>query len=137
MKILACLDLSNQAQLVLEKAAELARQQKGELILYTVAEDFLEFGEGVTLALTEQVKEQSGKTLEAARAKVQGMGVQARAVLDFGTSPADAILNFAAKEAVDLIVVGSRAKSGLDRFLIGSVASKVVDHSHCSVLVLR
>jgi len=57
--------------------------------------------------------------------------------MNYGSSPADSILTFAEKEGVDLIVMGSRAKTGLDRFLIGSVASKVVAHSKCSVLVVR
>lgn len=137
MKILVCLDLSTQAQAVLEKGVELAKWHKAELILFTVAEDFIDFGEGVTLAVTEQIKQQAEKSLEAAKKRAEGLGVKARAVIDFGSSPADSILTFSDKEGVDMIVVGSRAKTGLDRFLIGSVASKVVAHSKCSVMVLR
>lgn len=137
MKVLACIDLSTQAQAVLENSAELAKWKKAELIIFTVAEDFIDFGEGVTLALTEQIKEQAQKRLEEAGTKVQDMGITARTVMDYGSSPADSILTFAEKEGVDLIVLGSRAKTGLDRFLIGSVASKVVAHSTCSVMVLR
>lgn len=137
MKVLACIDLSTQAQTVLENSAELAKWKKAELVIFTVAEDFIDFGEGVTLALTEQIKEQAQKRLEEAGKKVQDMGITARTVMDYGSSPADSILTFAEKEGVDLIVLGSRAKTGLDRFLIGSVASKVVAHSTCSVMVLR
>jgi len=137
MKVLACIDLSTQAQTVLENSAELAKWKKAELIIFTVAEDFIDFGEGVTLALTEQIKEQAQKRLEEAGKKVQDMGITARTIMDYGSSPADSILTFAEKEGVDLIVLGSRAKTGLDRFLIGSVASKVVAHSTCSVMVLR
>lgn len=137
MKVLACIDLSTQAQTVLENSAELAKWKKAELVIFTVAEDFIDFGEGVTLALTEQIKEQAQKRLEEAGRKAQDMGITARTVMDYGSSPADSILTFAEKEGVDLIVLGSRAKTGLDRFLIGSVASKVVAHSTCSVMVLR
>jgi nucleotide-binding universal stress UspA family protein len=137
MKVLACIDLSTQAQDVLEKAVELALWKKADLILFTVAEDFLEFGEGATLSLTEQIKEQAQKRLEEAGKTALAKGVKARTVMDYGSSPADSILTFAEKDGVDLIVLGSRAKSGLDRFLIGSVASKVVPHSTCSVIVLR
>jgi nucleotide-binding universal stress UspA family protein len=137
MKILACLDLSMQIQTVLEKAVELAKWQKAELILLTVAEDFIDFGEGITLALTDQIKKQAEKSLESAGQTAKSLGIQARTVLDYGSSPADSILTLAEKEGVELIVMGSRAKTGLDRFLIGSVASKVVAHSKCSVLVVR
>ena len=137
MKILACLDLSPQIQTVLEKAVELAKWQKAELILFTVAEDFIDFGEGITLAMTEQIKKQAEKSLESAGRTAQSLGTQARTIMDYGSSPADSILTFAEKEGVELIVMGSRAKTGLDRFLLGSVASKVVTHSKCSVLVVR
>jgi len=137
VKIIACLDLSSQAPLVLEKAVELAKWRNAELILFTVAEDFLDFGEGVTLALTEQIRQQAGKTTEEYQAKAQAMGMKTRTVLESGVSPADSILSFAEKEGADLIIMGSRAKTGLDRFLIGSVASKVVAHAKCSVMVLR
>ncbi|MFZ5426057.1 MAG: universal stress protein [Thermodesulfobacteriota bacterium] len=137
MKIVACLDLSPQAPLVLEKAVDLAKWRNAELILFTVAEDFLDFGEGVTLALTEQIRQQAEKTVEEYRAKAQALGMKTRTVLDSGVSPADSILNFSEKEGADLIIMGSRAKTGLDRFLIGSVASKVVAHAKCSVMVLR
>jgi nucleotide-binding universal stress UspA family protein len=52
--------------------------------------------------------------------------------------PAEYILvEYAEKENIDLIVVGTRGTSGLKRLLIGSVASGVVKHAHCTVLVVR
>ena len=137
MKVLACLDLSDQAPVVLEKSVELAKWQNAEIILFSVAEDFIDFGEGVSLSISQQIREQAQKRLEEAGAKAATMGIKARTVLDYGASPADSILTFAEREKVDLIVLGSKAKTGLDRFLIGSVASKVVAHSKCSVMVLR
>ncbi|MFZ0510537.1 MAG: universal stress protein [Candidatus Nitrosopolaris sp.] len=51
------------------------------------------------------------------------------------SSIADAIINYAAINDVDLIVMGTKGKTGLKRFLIGSVADGVV--RHCPVLVVR
>ncbi len=48
-----------------------------------------------------------------------------------------ATLAFAAKEAVDLIVCGSRGRTGLKRLLLGSVAEKLVRMSGCPVWVFR
>jgi nucleotide-binding universal stress UspA family protein len=53
------------------------------------------------------------------------------------SSIADAIINYAANNNTDLIVMGSKGKTGLKRFLIGSVAEGVVRHAHCPVLVVR
>jgi nucleotide-binding universal stress UspA family protein len=51
-------------------------------------------------------------------------------------NPADEILDFARDENVDLIVIPSRGKSGLRRWMIGSVAERVVRRAPCAVLVL-
>ena len=52
-------------------------------------------------------------------------------------SPAKVILEVAKEEDVDLIVMGSSAKSGFDRFIMGSVADKVVNSAKCAVLVVH
>ena len=52
-------------------------------------------------------------------------------------SPADEIVDFAEKNDIDLIVMGTQGKSAIERFLIGSVAENVVRHSKKSVLVVR
>ena len=48
-----------------------------------------------------------------------------------------AIVNYAEKEKVDLIVVGTRGRSGLKRMLIGSVASDILHYSHCPVMIVK
>jgi nucleotide-binding universal stress UspA family protein len=50
---------------------------------------------------------------------------------------AEAIVEFAAAESVELIVISSHARRGFDRWLIGSTAERVVRLSPCPVLVLR
>ena len=52
-------------------------------------------------------------------------------------SPAKCILEVAKEENVDLIVMGSSGKSGFDRFIMGSVADKVVNSAKCAVLVIH
>lgn len=53
------------------------------------------------------------------------------------SSTADAILNYASTTNINLIVMGTKGRTGLKRFLIGSVADSVVRHAHCPVLVVR
>ena len=50
-------------------------------------------------------------------------------------SPARAILNFERENDVDLIVLASRSRGGFDRFLLGSVADKVIRGGKGAVLV--
>jgi nucleotide-binding universal stress UspA family protein len=69
-------------------------------------------------------------------ASKDGVAVSSETVLDVA-SIADAIVNYAEKKKADLIVIGTKGRSGLKRFLLGSVASGVVSHARCSVLVVR
>ena len=48
-----------------------------------------------------------------------------------------AIINYAESEHVDLIVMGTRGRSGFKRILLGSVASGVLSYSHCPVMTVR
>ncbi len=137
MKVLVALDRSPQTAAMLDQALNMAKMFKAECTLYTLAEDIPDFGEGIAVGLSEQIQQESEKALKAALAKATALGIQAKTVLGSGGSPADGILDIAEGEGTNLIIMGSRTKSGLDRFLIGSVATKVVSHAKCSVMVLR
>lgn len=52
-------------------------------------------------------------------------------------NPASEIVNFAEKNDIQLIVMGTLGKSGIQHFLLGSVAENVVRHSRVPVLVVR
>lgn len=51
--------------------------------------------------------------------------------------PKEEIIDYAAKNSTDLIVVGSHGKSGVGRFFLGSVSLAVLSHAPCSVAVIR
>jgi nucleotide-binding universal stress UspA family protein len=51
--------------------------------------------------------------------------------------PATEIVRYAADAGIDLIVMGTHGRTGLDRLLMGSVAEKVMRDAHCSVLVVK
>lgn len=138
MKILAALDLSATAKTVLEKAVATAKQQGAELTLLCVAEDFMDVGDFMDSAsVSEKFLTAAKKAMEEAQASAKAMGVTVTTHVEQGVSPADIIIRYAADKGIDLIVMGSRGKSAIDRFLVGSVTSKVVAHAPCSILVLR
>ena len=51
--------------------------------------------------------------------------------------PAEEIMEVAVKYHADLIVMGANGLDAIARFLLGSVSTRVVQHAHCSVLVVR
>ena len=70
----------------------------------------------------------------AAQLREAGFPADAHTVV---ADPRDAILDAARSRGVDLIVVGSHGRTGIKKLLLGSVASHVVTHAPCSVLVVR
>lgn len=54
-----------------------------------------------------------------------------------GEDVAEVICKEAETEGADVIILGTRGQTGLSRFLLGSVSSKVVNHAPCSVSVIR
>ena len=59
------------------------------------------------------------------------------AIIEAETSAASTIVDYAESKNVDLLVIGSKGRTGLKKMLVGSTASDVVKYSHCPVLVVR
>ncbi|PWB52759.1 MAG: universal stress protein [Candidatus Methanoperedenaceae archaeon] len=68
------------------------------------------------------------------RAEAEGMEVEGNLIEGH---PADEIIRYSEKNSISIIVMGTLGKSGLDRFLLGSVAEKIVRNSKIPVLVVR
>lgn len=65
-----------------------------------------------------------------------GASLEAKAMTVLG-DPRSAIVDAATRERADLVIVGSHGRSGFKKLLLGSVASHVVSHAPCSVLVVK
>jgi nucleotide-binding universal stress UspA family protein len=70
----------------------------------------------------------------AERGEAEGLEVEGNLIEGH---PADEIIKYSEKNSISLIVMGTLGKSGLDRFLLGSVAEKVVRNSKIPILVVR
>ncbi len=139
MKILAALDQSNYATLVLKKAVEIAEKEGAELTALTISN-----APFTNLYLGELSGEFLAKIRKSLEDSVQRIKEQAKAakaavnvVVQESPSPADAIVEYAEKNGIDLIVIGNKGAGAVERFLIGSVSSKVVSHAPCSVMVVK
>jgi len=137
-KILVPTDGSEFAQKAQKHALFLAGVSGAEIIAVSVTEN--NFVNGLPLddevyQLNQILKERSKENLEEFdRLNVDDLKITH--VIREG-SPARVILDVAGEESVDLIVMGSSGKSGFDRFIMGSVADKVVNSAKCAVLVVH
>ncbi|MFQ5852834.1 MAG: universal stress protein [Candidatus Binatia bacterium] len=136
-KILLAYDGSEGAKLALEKVAEIARADHAELHLLAVGR-IPEYAE--TVSETEEAREQArgyySKIMDDAAAHLKQRGLSAKVHIDFG-KPADTILRIAEDFGVDLLVLGTHPHSAVRRRVLGATVDKVIDHAHCSVLVVR
>jgi len=83
-----------------------------------------------------ELKEAAQAMVGDAAEKLATAGYQVTEVVQLG-DPADQIMKIAGKHKVDLIVTGAKGMGAMARFLLGSVSTKLVQHSTCSVLVVR
>ncbi|HID28438.1 MAG TPA: universal stress protein, partial [Desulfobacterales bacterium] len=63
-------------------------------------------------------------------------GIKTEGLMEQG-SAFQKITDLAKEEKADLIIMGSRGRTGLNRLLMGSVTEKVIGHSPCPVLVVK
>lgn len=59
------------------------------------------------------------------------------AIVEAETSTASTIVDYAESKNVDLLVIGSKGRTGLKKMLVGSTATDVVKYAHCPVIVVR
>jgi len=82
------------------------------------------------------LKEANHTLIEENVRKLLKAGFTAEPVYQLG-KPAEEIMKVASKQHVDLNVMGAKGLGAIARFLLGSVATRVVQHANCSVLVVR
>ena len=137
-KILVPTDGSEFAKKAQKHALFLASVSGAEIVAVSVTEN--NFVNGLPLddeiyQLNQVLNERSEENLKEFD-KLNEDDIKITHVIREG-SPARVILEVANEEQVDLIVMGSSGKSGFDRFIMGSVADKVVNSAKCAVLVVH
>lgn len=137
-KILVPTDGSEFAKKAQKHALFLSKVSGAEIIAVSVTEN--NFVNGLPLddevyQLNQILKERSEENLKEFD-ELNNDDLRITHVIREG-SPAKVILEVAEEENIDLIVMGSSGKSGFDRFIMGSVADKVVNSAKCAVLVVH
>lgn len=76
--------------------------------------------------------------MDAVRKKAEDKKIPFRSEIIEGLVSAEAtIVDYAESHEIDLIVVGTRGRTGFSKVLLGSVASRVVEYAPCSVIVVK
>jgi universal stress protein A len=140
-KILAAIDLTEEAQQVLDQARETAKQNDAELSLIVVVKPINQVYSGFDVAalsadaaLIEADAVRQSEARLAVHAKSLGIPVK-RTYVSRG-SPATEIREMATTLGADLIILGTHGRHGLG-LLLGSTATGVLHGCPCDVLTVR
>lgn len=138
--ILVGYDGSENAKRALNKAVELAKESKAQLrivVAADIANHTIFSGAGSDDRLRGEVVQTAKNLLSDATYTAKKGGVtDVYGSVEEG-QPADMILTLSTEYKASLIVVGRRGVRGLQRFLMGSVSSAVINNATCDVLVVK
>ena len=140
-RLLVPLDGSTLAESALVEAVELAKALPAELVLLRVippADDVIQSGT-MRIAVDEiwsAERARAQKYLQGVAARTDCAGVETSVDVELG-SPADTILDFARQHDIGRIVLATHGRTGLTRWVFGSVAEKILRAADRTVVLVR
>lgn len=140
--IVVPIDGSGWSERAIPHAADIARNNDAEIILlHVLRPPAAEYTDQIALGGGEeqlqQIREEMKQKLMALRNGLRAQGIDARAQVIEGMGVASLICDFINDQDVDLVVMSSHGRSGISRFIFGSVAQKVMQDVSVPVMIIR
>ena len=135
-KILLPTDGSDAGNPAVEEAIGLARETGAALHVLFVVEDIPYAPEMMDDRVEAQLRAVGEEALETIRTRADEAGVEIVADMREG-APHTSIIDYIEETDCDLVVMGTHGRSGLDRYLLGSVTERVVRTAPVPVLTVR
>lgn len=134
-KLMVATDGSSYSEGAVREAVEIARVCASELLAVAVVK-----ANDEVLATAPQViekaEDEARQTLDEIVDRAKAAGVHCETLVVRGEEPYHAIVDTAAEQKVDMIVMGRRGRTGLARLVMGSVTARVIGHTDRKVLVV-
>lgn len=136
-KVLIGFDGSPAARKALQAALDLAQRYGAAVTALAVVRppEFAELEAEVNAALAE-ARGPLADAFRWARAEARRAGVSLETRIQAG-HPADTLVRVAREEGFDLIVLGRRGLTPVQRWMLGSVSERVLRYAHCPVMVVH
>jgi nucleotide-binding universal stress UspA family protein len=139
-RILVAFDGSPQAEKAFDFALEMSKDCQGmtrEITVLSVVHLMEQIDVPVDIeSIVNAAKAQYESLLIGLREKAKSQGLNIAAEIVTG-HPADDIIEYAAKNKINLIIMGQRGKSKVPKWLLGSVSLQVASHAPCSVMIVK
>jgi nucleotide-binding universal stress UspA family protein len=140
-QILVPYDASSYANSAFEKALEIAEKFDSKITVLTVLGTKVESTTGISLERATEIQDEqedaATKILKDLERLAKEKGVEFSFKVIYEPSPYKGIISFSNSNSIDLLVMGSHGRSGIKKALLGSVASGVVEHTNCPVLIIK
>jgi len=141
-KVLVGIDGSNHSFRAAQYALEISKKYVAKLIAVTVtympAKSRMSQQEAIEVGAGLSEMDKAKTWFESFTQSAKENKIDLKTELVNSQRPVDyVILEYAEREGIDLIVIGTRGRSGLSKIVLGSVASGIVTYSHSPVLVVK
>lgn len=138
-KLLVPLDGSEVSESIMPQVVSVAKPSNAMVILFQAHEPIEPpvrevMGEDIATKVDTVTREDTQAYLDKIAGDLANQGIKSETVLAQG-KPAEAIIQYAATHAVDLIIMATHGRSGISRWAFGSVAEKVLRQSSVPVLI--
>jgi len=140
-RILYATDFSGGSSPALPYAVDLARHYNAKLYIVHVVYDFVK-ATGIHVPhishdeLYKELNQWAMKEMDKCCSE-ETRGLQNVEKIVLKGIPYEEIIKFAGNEKIDIIVIGTYGRSGIDRFIFGSTAERVVRRAPCAVITVR
>jgi nucleotide-binding universal stress UspA family protein len=141
-RILVPVDGSTTSMQAVDKAIVMAKAFAAPVTVVCVIDPYPftgigeDFGYGQSEYLSAAMGE-AHRSIHNAEAAFKAAGIDTEARIVESRVPHEGILETATEQGADLIIMGSHGRRGLQRFLLGSVAQRVLSHADVPVMVVR
>lgn len=139
-KILVPLDGSKLAEAALPHAVTIAKSEGAEVILLRIpmipATEFFTREPSIAIKIQEDEEANAKKYLNMKLDELKKEHIPASIMILEGSVP-DTILGIAEETHSDMIVMSTHGRTGIQRWLMGSVADRVVHHAHIPVMLIH
>jgi nucleotide-binding universal stress UspA family protein len=140
MKILLAVDDSKYSQAAIRGVSQIAHPQDTEVRVLHVLEPILEAQWSSPHVHAEMIAQRRPEATEMVKRAAESLKAVGFKICSYALEsgiPKVVIIDEAKKWGADLIVLGSHGRTGLDRFLLGSVSEAVARYAPCSVEIVR
>ncbi|MDJ0743045.1 MAG: universal stress protein [Xenococcaceae cyanobacterium MO_167.B27] len=133
--VLIPLDFSELSYQAIATAKEYVESCSSLHVIHVMTPVYQEYSIAMDVSIEEEKRKQ--EIQDFLKSKLSEMGYEAVQIEVAIGDPSTQIVDYAEEIEADLIVMPSHGRKGMSRFLIGSVAERVVRLSHCPVLILK